>query len=552
MARNSRTVIFSNKNTIGVKCDSSVSSGREESAFFLDCLTLSSLFLDTGQQLPQENEDDNQSLSSVSQTKSKSSSNSDSADDLSAQKLKENISRVRTAMIPFALMIANARYVSSWNNPIISLNAMVAYFYLVYNQKLMVASSAVILFMFFLSYLVRVGYRVTSIFDDPERISEPKQVFRDKLKNILNTVIKIQIEGGHFADGLEKTISFYQCEDIEGAQRLMVAFSANIAGLLFLPSGMAQQIGLCFFGYLFFVEQPLFRRFPRLKQRFSFATKLWKRLPNQVEKERRRQLRHAAEKPRIIQADPDNKSELKLPGTAETTPGQFSSVESKPRSRNPSESGDQTSPPAKPEPTSDETLKADSSANLNNSAKESSRAAGTKLSKMNNSLNRLLQMFDIEEEPIVQFAEGLNCYYNPGKNNAFGIPKWVAGKIYVTSRHIAFCGKFLKKESFAIDVGAILHVELKSAKIERVSNFAQTIEIQTSDETFNIIFVMNKDKTRELFIWLQSQIAEFNEDGQRTERSWTENTDHSSISANELTLEPFVFTESCSEDEERE
>ncbi len=105
------------------------------------------------------------------------------------------------------------------------------------------------------------------------------------MDKIDTTMSKIQSLSAKVAEVLEKAISFYQFEDYEGGRRVIIILTAAIFGLLFFPSGFTQKVALFYFGYLQFIESPLFKKFPRLKQNFSFTTKLWKRLPNQRQKE---------------------------------------------------------------------------------------------------------------------------------------------------------------------------------------------------------------------------------------------------------------------------
>ncbi|XP_063713926.1 GRAM domain-containing protein 4-like isoform X2 [Symsagittifera roscoffensis] len=480
--------------------------------------------------------DDNKKPSEVAVSNRSRLAKEELHEDLSAQKLKENILRVRTALVPFSLLLSNLSYVSSWNNPIISINAMGVYFYLVYNQKLLIALYAILLFFFTLSYVVKCGYKVTSMFDDPEIIVEPKQVFRDKVRNVLSAVMKIQTEGGFVADALEKTISFYQWEDVEGCKRLVIALSAKIAGLIFLPNGVAQQIALCLFGFIFFIERPLFQRFPRLKKKFSFASKLWSRLPNRAEKEQRR-IAQTREEAFLIH-DLDSASLLSLAESSRTQ-----------RSRNASR--ERPSASASNEMGSDHPriIRSDQAGTLQNSSNtevgspSSSRRNTSNIReilKINSSLKKLLEMYQIDDQPIPQFAEGLGCYYSQRRSIPFGLPRLVAGKLFLTENHLVFCGKFLKKESFLIDIGAIRNIELKAA--EKVSNWAQTIEIHTEEETFNLHVVMSKDKTQELYTWLKSQVADFGVPLLRDERSSTGQSEDTVDDA-------FLFPDSMSETE---
>lgn len=205
---------------------------------------------------------------------------------LAVKTLKENINRFSVGIKPITGFIKSVRNVFAWSNPAASFLIFVVYMYSVWHGYLLSLILLVAIWKLFMNYLHAKGITKQLGFlektkDEPS--SSEDYSWSDKFQLVLQVARKVQNTLGKMADSLEKIKNLLTWKHPEATGKLFIALcTALVASLVLRGPTLFMLIGL-FLGIKFFIINPIYHRFPKVKKRYDGTAKLWKELPTDAE-----------------------------------------------------------------------------------------------------------------------------------------------------------------------------------------------------------------------------------------------------------------------------
>lgn len=205
---------------------------------------------------------------------------------LAVKTLKENINRFTSGIKPITGFIKSVRNIFSWSNPAASFLIFVVYMYSVWHGYLLSLVLFMAILQLFLNYLQAKGIKKRLGFTETAReetTSSEDYSWSDKFQLVLQVARKVQNTLGKMADSLEKMKNLLNWHHPEATGRLFIALCIALAASLLLKGPtLFMLIGL-FLGIKFFVINPIYNRFPKVKKRYDGTAKLWRELPTDAE-----------------------------------------------------------------------------------------------------------------------------------------------------------------------------------------------------------------------------------------------------------------------------
>ncbi|XP_071501958.1 GRAM domain-containing protein 4-like [Diadema antillarum] len=213
-------------------------------------------------------------------------------DELTVKKLKENLKRFKAGYEPGLLFCRAMAAAVSWKSPACTVLVFLLYVYVVWRGWCATVVLGLMIWYLTTTYFISRGwiiqfsllpYHLVEVTPD----EGPPLSMSDRFQLVLHVSRKVQNLLGHLADQMEKIRNFlyWTNEDLTKQlyRNLVVAF---IVSLFVSGSSLLLFIGL-FLGVKIFLMNPVLRRYPRLKARYSFEEKLFREVPTNAELERR-------------------------------------------------------------------------------------------------------------------------------------------------------------------------------------------------------------------------------------------------------------------------
>ncbi|XP_077995617.1 GRAM domain-containing protein 4-like isoform X2 [Glandiceps talaboti] len=208
-------------------------------------------------------------------------------DQLSVKKLKENIKRFTTCTKPIVNFIKVVYVILCWKAPALSLLFFSVYMYSVWCHWLLSLFLGVILYCLTKNYMTAKGWHINLSllpYHHIEEDSEGDKVLgmSDKFQLVLQVARKVQNTLGIVADSLEKLRNLFLWEHPESTRKLYATVCVAFIASIFLPGPFLFKLIGLFLGLKMFIINNIYRKFPKVKDRYDTVQKIWKELPTEA------------------------------------------------------------------------------------------------------------------------------------------------------------------------------------------------------------------------------------------------------------------------------
>ncbi|KAM9312536.1 GRAM domain-containing protein 4 [Gastrophryne carolinensis] len=202
---------------------------------------------------------------------------------LSARRLTENMRRLKRGAKPVTNFVKNLSALSDWHSVYTSAIAFIIYMNAVWHGWAIPMFLFLAILRLSLNYLIARGWRIqwSIVPQVSEPIESPKEdlTVSEKFQLVLDVAQKAQNLFGKMADILEKIKNLFMWVQPEITQKLYIALWAAFIASCFCPYKL---IGLCmglYAGIKFFLIDFVFKRCPRLRDKYDTPYIIWTNLP---------------------------------------------------------------------------------------------------------------------------------------------------------------------------------------------------------------------------------------------------------------------------------
>ncbi|XP_053319327.1 GRAM domain-containing protein 4 isoform X2 [Spea bombifrons] len=202
---------------------------------------------------------------------------------LSARRLTENMRRLKRGAKPVTNFVKNLSALSDWHSVYTSAIAFIIYMNAVWHGWAIPMFLFLAILRLSLNYLIARGWRIqwSIVPQVSETIELPKEdlTVSEKFQLVLDVAQKAQNLFGKMADILEKIKNLFMWVQPEITQKLYICLWAAFVASCFFPYKL---IGLCiglYAGIKFFLIDFIFKRCPRLRDKYDTPYIIWKNLP---------------------------------------------------------------------------------------------------------------------------------------------------------------------------------------------------------------------------------------------------------------------------------
>ncbi|KAM8974373.1 GRAM domain-containing protein 4 isoform 2-T2 [Pelodytes ibericus] len=202
---------------------------------------------------------------------------------LSARRLTENMRRLKRGAKPVTNFVKNLSALSDWHSVYTSAIAFIIYMNAVWHGWAIPMFLFLAILRLSLNYLIARGWRIqwSIVPQVSETIEPPKEdlTVSEKFQLVLDVAQKAQNLFGKMADILEKIKNLFMWVQPEITQKLYICLWAAFIASCFFPYKL---IGLCiglYAGIKFFLIDFIFKRCPRLRDKYDTPYIIWTNLP---------------------------------------------------------------------------------------------------------------------------------------------------------------------------------------------------------------------------------------------------------------------------------
>ncbi|KAM4039509.1 GRAM domain-containing protein 4 isoform 1-T1 [Anomaloglossus baeobatrachus] len=202
---------------------------------------------------------------------------------LSARRLTENMRRLKRGAKPVTNFVKNLSALSDWHSVYTSAIAFIIYMNAVWHGWAIPMFLFLAILRLSLNYLIARGWRIQwcIVPQVSEPIEPPKEdlTVSEKFQLVLDVAQKAQNLFGKMSDILEKIKNLFMWVQPEITQKLYVGLWAAFIASCFFPYRL---IGLCmglYAGIKFFLIDFVFKRCPRLRDKYDTPYIIWTNLP---------------------------------------------------------------------------------------------------------------------------------------------------------------------------------------------------------------------------------------------------------------------------------
>ncbi|XP_041059114.1 GRAM domain-containing protein 4 isoform X1 [Carcharodon carcharias] len=202
---------------------------------------------------------------------------------LSAKRLTENMRRLKRGAKPVTSFLKNLSALSNWHSVYTSVIAFIVYMNAVWHGWAIPMFLFLAILRLSLNYLIARGWRIQwSIVpevSDPVEPSKEDLTVSEKFQLVLDVAQKAQNLFGKMADVLEKIKNLFMWVQPEITQKLYMGLWVLFIASCFFPYRiLGLFIGL-YAGVKFFLIDFIFKRCPRLREKYDTPYIVWKNLP---------------------------------------------------------------------------------------------------------------------------------------------------------------------------------------------------------------------------------------------------------------------------------
>uniref|UniRef100_A0A674P6U2 GRAM domain containing 4 n=1 Tax=Takifugu rubripes TaxID=31033 RepID=A0A674P6U2_TAKRU len=206
---------------------------------------------------------------------------------LSAKRLTENMRRLKRGFRPVTNFMRNLSALSSWYSVYTSAIAFIVYMYAAWNGWTIPMFLFLALLRLSLNYLIARGWRIqwSIVPEVSEPVEPPKEdlTVSEKFQLVLDVAQRAQNLFGKLANILEKIRNLFIWVQPELTQKLFVGLLVAFISSCLLPYKLLGFIIGMYAGIKFFIIDFIFKRCPKLRQRFDTPYIIWTNLPTDLQ-----------------------------------------------------------------------------------------------------------------------------------------------------------------------------------------------------------------------------------------------------------------------------
>uniref|UniRef100_H3AAD2 GRAM domain containing 4 n=1 Tax=Latimeria chalumnae TaxID=7897 RepID=H3AAD2_LATCH len=198
-------------------------------------------------------------------------------------RLTENMRRLKRGAKPVTNFLRNLSALSDWHSVYTSAIAFIIYMNAVWHGWAIPMFLFLAILRLSLNYLIARGWRIQwSIVPEVSEAVEPLKedlTVSEKFQLVLDVAQKAQNLFGKMADVLEKIKNLFMWVQPEITQKLYVGLWATFIASCFLPYRLLGLIMGLYAGVKFFLIDYIFKRCPRLREKYDTFYIIWTNLP---------------------------------------------------------------------------------------------------------------------------------------------------------------------------------------------------------------------------------------------------------------------------------
>ncbi|XP_023932533.1 GRAM domain-containing protein 4-like [Lingula anatina] len=210
---------------------------------------------------------------------------------LAVKKLKKNVKRFGNSFKEILSTIKGLNLLLSWKSPAKTLLVFLSYLYFLSMGWILPGILFLMVFRLFISYLQYKGFRIElhyfRVVEDKDDSEEKELGVADKFNIVVQVATKVQNTLGLLADQMEKLKNLLTWQEPEQTQRLFGVLVALFIASCLLPGRIFFFIAGLQVGFKLFIQDPIFNRFPRVKEKYDTVYKMWKILPTDDQLQKR-------------------------------------------------------------------------------------------------------------------------------------------------------------------------------------------------------------------------------------------------------------------------
>ncbi|XP_078275934.1 GRAM domain-containing protein 4 isoform X1 [Rhinoraja longicauda] len=202
---------------------------------------------------------------------------------LSAKRLTENMRRLKRGAKPVTSFLKNLSALSNWHSVYTSVIAFIIYMNAVWHGWAIPMFLFLAILRLSLNYLIARGWRIQwSIVPEVSDSVEPSKedlTVSEKFQLVLDVAQKAQNLFGKMADVLEKIKNLFMWVHPEITQKLYMGLWLLFIASCFFPYRILGLVIGLYGGVKFFLIGFIFKRCPRLREKYDTPYIVWKNLP---------------------------------------------------------------------------------------------------------------------------------------------------------------------------------------------------------------------------------------------------------------------------------
>ncbi|XP_067929717.1 GRAM domain-containing protein 4-like [Watersipora subatra] len=210
---------------------------------------------------------------------------------LSVKSLKLNVRRFSAGVSPIWDLVSSFYLLFNWHSPLLTATVFSVYLYICWVGYLIPGILFVLLLWLLLNlleeskFLSRMHFLPRKVKHEPE---ERETSVSDKFNIVLDVATKVQNKFGHMADGLEKFKNLFTWKRPEDTNQIFIPICILFFLSLFLQTDTIVRILGILIGFKLFIINPVYDRFPRVKQRYDGTSRLYSNLVTDAELEKQK------------------------------------------------------------------------------------------------------------------------------------------------------------------------------------------------------------------------------------------------------------------------
>ncbi|XP_064400185.1 GRAM domain-containing protein 4-like isoform X2 [Halichondria panicea] len=210
---------------------------------------------------------------------------------LAYKKLKDNVQRFMLSIKPWRETAQHTQDILQWKHIAESLVIFLLYMYCVWSGWVITVALLVAIFKLSVNYLHASGLAEQFGFPYPYK-PQPTEVpgLANKIQLVKKVAQTAQNASSDVSDALEKTQNLLLWHQPEATRRLFFFICAACVASLFLSNSyMLTLVGL-FVGFKLFIIDNIYRKYPKVQEKYDTVHRLWKTLPTDAELYKRQSL----------------------------------------------------------------------------------------------------------------------------------------------------------------------------------------------------------------------------------------------------------------------